>query len=76
METYTSPLTGTVYDVKPEAQKRVTRFEDGKGIWETYTQYNILLDGKMVQFCFDKTDIASTVSHLENPGPDLGSRFD
>ena len=54
------------YTVEPKVQKRVARFEDGKQVWETYTQFNILQDGRMVQFCFNEEDIDKTIHFLEN----------
>jgi hypothetical protein len=78
LTTYTSPLTGTEYLVVP---KTLTRAVGGILYGtplrqEEYTQYDIILNGNPVQFCFSEGDVPATVAHLENPGPDLGSRFD
>lgn len=77
METYTSP-SGTSYQVVAKPMWRMAGgFMENCPMYRVdYTQYDIMLDGKMVQFCFDEKDIASTVARLENPGSDLGSRFD
>ena len=56
----------TNYTVQPETQKRVTRFDNGTPIWEEYTQYNILKDGKWVQFCFREEDVEETTHLLEH----------
>ncbi len=61
--TYTSPLTNVTYDVVPT---------DKSG----WFRYEIRLDGQMVQFALEESAIADTVAHYENPGPDLGSRWD
>ena len=55
----------TNYTIQPKTQKRVTRFENGTPIWEEYTQYDILKDGKMVQFCFREEDIEKKIRFLE-----------
>ena len=53
------------YEIQPKTQKRVVRFENGTPIWEEYTRYDILKDGKMVQFCFRVGDIWKTIHFLE-----------
>ena len=76
--TYTSPQTGTQYDVVPKPMWRMAGgFMENCPMYRVdYTQYDIILNGKLVQFCFEEKDIADTVNRYENPGPDLGSRFD
>jgi hypothetical protein len=76
---YTSPQTGNTYEVKVTKEHRTdyrefmnpeTRYE------REYTQFTIYLGGRLVQFCFNEADIANTVAHLENPGPDISSWCD
>jgi hypothetical protein len=62
--TYISPLS--IYSVELEEKSRVTRFENGQPIWETYTQFNISLDGKMIGFVFDEDQIESYIDEFEN----------
>ena len=78
METHTSPRTGTEYLIAPQTFScAVGGVLHGVPLRpQEYTQYDILLNGNRVQFCFRESDIASTVEHYENPGPDLGSVFD
>ena len=40
------------------------------------TTYEIVLNGNPVQFALSEDGIAASVEHFENPGPDLGSRYD
>lgn len=78
LTTFVSPRTGTEYLVVAKTETRMA------GDWYKneplrpveYTKYEIVLNGNPVQFCFREEDIPSTVEHFENPGPDLGSRFD
>jgi len=75
---YTSP-SGSTYLVKPETQSRIEYrvFMDGSTAYKKeYTQYNIYLNDRLIQFCFNRNDVADTVARYENPGADLGSRFD
>lgn len=81
--TYVSPQTGTEYIIAPKAQWRMAG-----GIMENcpmyrtdYIQYDVVLNGNMVQFCFDKDRIPEVVFGLENPLTEeqyntLHSRFD
>ena len=54
------------YEIKTRTERRVTRFENGVGVWEEYPRYDITLDGEIVQFCFDESKIESTIDFLEN----------
>jgi hypothetical protein len=63
MTQYTSPASGVTYTVA---------HTDSYG-WE---RWEILKDGRMVQFALTEAQVADTVRHLEQPGPDLGSRWD
>lgn len=81
--TYVSPQTGTEYLIVPKKMWRMAG-----GIMENcplyrvdYVQYDVVLNGNMVQFCFDEKDIPDTVHHLENPLTEaqyntLHSRYD
>jgi hypothetical protein len=82
--TYVSPQTGTEYLVVAKPQSRVDYREfmnpETRYIRE-YTQYDIVLDGNPVQFCFREEDIAETVRCYENPLTEtqlavMHSRFD
>lgn len=61
---YASP--SGIYGIELEEQSRVTHFENGVGIWEAYTQYNIYLDGRLVRFVFDEDDIENAIYEFEN----------
>ncbi len=69
LTTFTSPQTGTVYEIQPETQWRMAGgFLEGCPMYrEEYTQYNVLLNGKQVQFCFNLGSIPEAVSRYENP---------
>ena len=43
-----------------------SRFEDGVAVWKEYTQFNIMLDGKLLCFCYDESDIARVIDCQEN----------
>jgi hypothetical protein len=60
---YVSPTSGLTYEVIPT---------------DTYGwfRYEILRDGRMVQFALTEAQVADQVKHYEQPGPDLGSRWD
>lgn len=77
---HVSPRTGVEYDVVPELQWRMAGgFMEGCPMYrKEYVQYNIELDGKRVQFCFDTADVDTQVHHYEQPGWDgvVGSRYD
>ena len=51
LTTYTSPRTGLTYEVKFETAG--------------YERYNILLDGKWVQFALTLDDVEGSVAHYE-----------
>ena len=72
---YTSPRTGTEYLVNPRHSQRAY-FQDGQRLWKDETTYEIVLNGNPVQFSLSEAGIPAAVEQFENPGPDLGSRFD
>ena len=59
------------YTIEPEEQRRVVAFENGAPVWDTYTQYNILLNGERVTFCFDEELVEETIRWFEE-----GDRID
>lgn len=78
LTTYVSPRTGTEYLIVAKTSTRMA------GDWyageplrpvET-TTYEIVLNGNPVQFALSEDRIPAVVEHFENPGPDLGSRYD
>jgi hypothetical protein len=62
MFTYTSPLTNVTYDIQ---------FKDNR-----WARYEIRLDGQLVQFALEEGAIPEQVAWFENPGADIGSRYD
>ncbi len=81
--TYTSPKTGTEYLVvaKPVWRMAGGVLEGCPMYRVDYTQYDIVLNGNLVQFCFAEKDIPDAVSTFENPLTEeayniLHSRFD
>lgn len=81
--TYVSPQTGTEYTIVPRAEWRmVGGFMENCPMYRwDYIQYDIVLNGRMVQFCFDEKDLPSKVHDYENPLTEaqyaaLHSRFD
>ena len=55
----------TIYTIELETKKRVTEFVNGKAVWTEYTQYNILHDGEVVQFCFNEEDVEEAIRFFE-----------
>ena len=76
MSTYTSPLTSKVYDIVETSHVR--NAWDSEGNLTPYVQsvFDIYYQGQKVQFALSQDCIADSVAHLENPGPDVSSRFD
>jgi hypothetical protein len=72
---YQSPRTGTEYLIVPQTDSRAY-FENGQQLWAESTIYHIVLNGNPVQFALSEEGIPASVEQFENPGPDLGSRFD
>jgi hypothetical protein len=75
LTTFVSPRTGTEYLIVPKYGKRAY-YEDGQQLWRDETTYQIVLNGNPVQFALSEEGIAGSVEHFENPGRDLGSRYD
>ena len=76
MMTYTSPLTSKVYQIVETSHTR--NAWDSEGNLTPYVQsvFDIYYNGQKVQFALSQDGISQSVAHYENPGPDLGSRFD
>ncbi len=84
LTTFVSPQTGVEYLVVTKQRSRVDYREfmnpETKYILE-YTEYEIVLNGNKVQFCFREEDIPETVGRFENPLTDeqyniFHSRYD
>ena len=76
---FVSPRTGTEYLIVAKSKSHVDYHEFMNPATEfirEYTQYDVVLNGNPVQFCFREEDIPATVEHFESPDPDCGSRFD
>ena len=65
--TYVSPLTGTEYQVVPTTETRmVGNWYKGEPLRpETITYYEIVLNGRMVQFAFTEESVGDAVAHYE-----------
>lgn len=65
--TWLSPKTGTQYLIVPRIQTRMTGdWVKGESLHpEEYVQYDIVLDGNLVQFCFRIEDVPAAVAHFE-----------
>ena len=76
MSTYTSPLTSKVYDIVETSHVR--NAWDSQGNLTPYVQsvFDIYYQGQKVQFALTAEGVVDQVAHLENPGPDVSSRFD
>ena len=77
MTEHTSPLTGVTYGIEPKVTRRVTRFEDGQPVWEEQTQWDVLLDGKLVQFSLTEEGLLDAIALADGVTDGVeGSRFD
>jgi hypothetical protein len=76
MTIYTSPLTSKVYEIVETSHTR--NAWDSQGNLTPYTQsvFDIYHNGQKVQFALSADGVAASVAHLENPGPDISSRYD
>lgn len=65
--TYTSPLTGNEYLVVPETLTRMGGdWYKGEPLRPVeYTQYNVLFNGRKVQFAFSEEGVSDSVAHFE-----------
>jgi len=62
--TYVSPLTGTEYLIVPKHGRRAY-YENGQQLWREETTYEIVLNGKAIQFALSPEGIAGAVAHAE-----------
>ena len=67
--THVSPRTGVTYTVVPKVQRRMAGgILEGCEMYETeYVQYDITLNGSMVQFAFEIDDIDDQLRCYEEP---------
>ena len=67
--TYVSPQTGTEYLIVPKKMWRMAGgIMENRPLYRVdYVQYDVVLNGNTVQFCFDEKDIPEAVSRFENP---------
>jgi hypothetical protein len=80
---YISPETNVEYLVVVNLQRRMRGgvLEGCPMYWQTEKQYDIVLNGNPVQFCFREEDIPDAVNRFENPLTEaqrmaISSRFD
>lgn len=75
-----SPRTGIEYDIVPTAEWRMAGgITEGCPLYrKDYVQYNIMLHGRQVQFCFNRDDVDKQLRYYEQPGWDgiWSSRYD
>jgi hypothetical protein len=77
METYTSP-SGHRYEIHPRVYTRAAGgILEGCDLYDIEeTTYDIFLSDRLVTFSNAEEGVEEAIAHFENPGPDLGSRFD
>ena len=77
METYTSP-SGNRYDIHPRVYTRATGgILEGCDLYDVEeTIYDVFLSDKFVTFSNAEDGVLEAIDRFENPGPNLGSRFD
>ena len=62
--TYTSPRTGTEYLVVPKHSQRAY-YQDGQQLWRDEVTYEVVLNGRMVQFALTEDGVDGAVAHFE-----------
>jgi hypothetical protein len=77
METYTSP-SGNRYEVHPRVYTRAAGgILEGGDLYDVEeTTYEVFHSGGFVTFANEEADVLDAINRFENPGADLGSRFD
>jgi hypothetical protein len=77
METYTSP-SGNRYDIRPRVYTRAAGgILEGCDLYDVQeTTYEVFHSGGFVTFANEESNVADVIARYENPGADLGSRFD
>ena len=58
--------------ISPSGKRYEVKYRNNSG----YNEWDIFHSGAWVQFALSEEGVANSVAHYENPGPDLGSRFD
>ena len=77
METYTSP-SGARYEICPRVYTRAAGgILEGCDLYNVeVTTYDIFSGDRFVTFSNAEDGVLEAIDRFENPGPDLGSRFD
>ena len=77
METYTSP-SGARYEIRPRVYTRAAGgILEGRGLYNVeVTTYDIFSNDRFVTFANAEDGVLEAIERFENPGPDLGSKFD
>ena len=77
METYTSP-SGQCYEIRPRVYTRAAGgILEGCDLYDIEeTTYEVYLSDGFVTFANEESNVADVIARYENPGVDLGSRFD
>ena len=77
METYTSP-SGKRYDICPRVYTRAAGgVLEGCELYNAEeTTYDVFHSGAFITFANAEDGVFEAIDRFENPGPDLGSRFD
>jgi len=77
MTSYTSPKTGITYGIEAKTDLRVVDFVDGQPVWGETPYWNVMLDGRMVQFSLTEEGILDAVDRAEGHDDSIySSRFD
>ena len=77
METYTTP-TGNRYEIRPRVYTRAAGgILEGCDLYSVEeTTYEVFHNGGFITFANAEDGVLEAIDRFENPGPDLGSRFD
>jgi hypothetical protein len=77
METYTTP-TGNRYEIRPRVYTRAAGgILEGCELYNIEeTTYEVFHNGGFITFANAEDGVLEAIDRFENPGPDLGSRFD
>ena len=77
METYTTP-TGNRYEIRPRVYTRAAGgILEGCELYNVEeTTYEVFHNGGFITFANAEDGVLEAIDRFENPGPDLGSRFD
>ena len=77
METYTTS-TGNRYEIYPRVYTRAAGgILEGGDLYDVEeTTYEVFHNGGFVTFANEEANVAEVIARFENPGTDLGGRFD